>query len=179
MNLADPRRLAISTRLRNAQHLRTSDALLHTLEFHQFPGLQSALVCPPLYLEWSPLELVSMADLFRDGSASPTDLPNIRLSARSMVRAHPGGSFTKLANGPSPGAFHNILRAETYAVLVALRITIRVNLFVDNSTVVNHLNRLLLTGFDPFQWAAGPDVDLWSAIAAEVIKPPSRVHNYH
>ena len=125
---------------------------------------------------WTPLELIPTADLFTDGSASPTDLPNVRLSAWSVVLRHPGGSFSLLANGPSAGPFHNILRAETYEVLMALRTTIRVHLFVDNSTVVNLLNRLLFHGFDPFQWVAGPDVDLWAAIAAEVIsRPPQSI----
>ena len=55
-------------------------------------------------------------------------------------------------------------------------LTFRVNLFIDNSTVVMHLCRLLKVGFDPFVWASGPDTDLWSALAAEIIsRPPGMI----
>ena len=125
---------------------------------------------------WFPPKLIPSADVFTDGSASPTDLPNVRLSAWSTVLAHQDGTFSCLASGPSPGPFHNILRAETYAILVALRTVIRIHLFVDNSTVVNSLHRLLNVGFDPYHWVSGPDVDLWAAIAAEVItRPPQSI----
>ena len=118
---------------------------------------------------WCPDVILSSADLFTDGSASPTDLPNVRLSAWAVIQACPDGTIVKVASGPTPGPLHNILRTETYAALVALRSAVRVNLFIDNSTVVSHLHRLLTGGFDPFIWTSGPDTDLWSALAAEII----------
>ena len=131
----------------------------------------------PGHLEpWRPDMILPSADLFTDGSASPTDLPNVRLSAWAVVRANPNGTMVDVASGPTPGPVHNILRAETFAALVALRSAVRVNLFIDNSTVVMHLCRLLTLGFDPFIWASGPDTDLWSALAAEIIsRPPGMI----
>ena len=178
-NCVVPRRLVTSIPLRNAW----LEDVRQLPKYARIPSIPRFTRCTGVPISvfrmedepfeiWASLELVPAADLFTDGSASPTDLPNVRLSAWSVVLAHPGGSFSVLAHGPSPGPFHNILQAETYAVLVALRTTIRVHLFVDNSTVVNLLNRLLFSGFDPFQWVAGPDVDLWAAIAAEVISRP-------
>ena len=97
--------------------------------------------------ESRPAFMIPLASVFTDGSAYPTDLPNPRLSAWSVVVSG-DHSFKLLSSGPAPGPVHTILRAETFAVLWALRSVRDLALFVDNSTVVHGLNSILSHGFD-------------------------------
>ena len=114
----------------------------------------------------------STAAVFTDGSAAPVDLPNARMSSWAVVKSHPLGEMDLVAAGPTPGPVHNILRAETYAVLMALRAVTNVALYVDNSVVVHCLRLILERGFTYFDWESRPDCDLWAAIAAELISRP-------
>ena len=124
---------------------------------------------PPLA---SPLDCVWFA--FTDGSASSSSLPNVRFSSWSVVLSPGEGQpFYPHAKGITPAVLHDIARAETYAVLQALRATVKVCLFVDNRSVVLNLGKILRHGFDLFSWRNQPNLDLWIRIAQEIITRPN------
>ena len=132
----------------------------------------------PLFAEPIPDPLVSSmipaASVFADGSAFPTDLPNPRLSLWSVVVSCDQKTFKPWSNGPTPGPV-NILRAETLAVLYALRSVRDIVLFVDNITVVHGLTSILAHGFDRQCWDSKADVDLWVAIKVKSHVDQARV----
>ena len=114
-----------------------------------------------------------MYHTFTDGSASPPDMPQVRLSSWGMVwtsdfMSPPQGKL----HGITPGPFHTIARAETYAVLQAIRLHTKVTLYVDNQGVVSNLNRILREGYHPMNWRSTPNNDLWALISQCVVTRP-------
>ena len=75
-------------------------------------------------------------------------------------------------HGITPGPFHTIARAETYAVLQAIRLHTKVTLYVDNQGVVSNLNRILREGYHPMNWRSTPNNDLWALISQCVVTRP-------
>ena len=104
-----------------------------------------------------------LSHIFTDGSASPPDLPQIRLSSWGLVWSctHLGSPQGRL-HGITPGPFHTIARADTYAVLQAIRLHARVALYVG---VVNNLRRIIREGYQPMNWRAVPNNDIWLPIS--------------
>ena len=74
--------------------------------------------------------------------------------------------------GITPGPFHTIARAETYAVLQAIRLHTKVKLYVDNQGVVSNLNRILREAYHPMNWRSTPNNDLWALISQCIITRP-------
>ena len=69
---------------------------------------------------------------FNDGSAFAPNLPRVRISGWSVVRACEE-QFAEIASGLTSGGVHNIAMAETMAVLKGLEAVNMVDLFCDNS----------------------------------------------
>ena len=65
-----------------------------------------------------------------------------------------------LCAGVAPGQFHDIIRAETFGVLVCLEHTWTCHTHCDNQGVVNMLQGVLKTPFDPLTFRAQPNYDL-------------------
>ena len=82
------------------------------------------------------------------------------------------GSYDSDLERHYPGAVHNILRAETFALYQVLRFANRPDVYIDNSTVVFHANEVLTHGFHPSSWESRADGDLWSLVAAEMVSTP-------
>ncbi|CAE7685124.1 petJ, partial [Symbiodinium sp. CCMP2456] len=100
--------------------------------------------------------------LFTDGS---TDGGNaIPRSAWSVVMMEPG-SFDNavVQSGPLPGKQSNY-RAELFAALAAIHSSPSATLYIDNSSVVQGLQRLQKDGWDLFYWAKNTEVELWSLL---------------
>ena len=111
--------------------------------------------------------------LFTDGSANPSALPNVRLSSWALVVAHTiYGDFQPRLSGITPGPWHSIARAETYAVLVAIQSFRNLHIICDNKGVVTRLRFLLANPFLPLKWRGHPNFDLWSQIAQLIITRP-------
>ena len=68
--------------------------------------------------------------------------------------------------------FHTIARAETFAVLQALRIHAQEILYVDNSGVVSNVKRILRQGYHPLAWRTVPNNDVWPPIAQTIVSRP-------
>ena len=101
---------------------------------------------------------------FTDGSASPQIYHRLD-SLHGVWCGHAPGSPQGKLHGITPGPFHTIARAETYAVLQAIRLHARVALYVDNQGVVSNLRRILREGYQPMNWRAVPNNDIWLPIA--------------
>ena len=72
--------------------------------------------------------------LFTDGSAYPANLPEVRTASWAVWSQEHG---RLLASGYLPGRNHTINRAELFAVIQALRITLCLTIFTDSSYVVD------------------------------------------
>ena len=108
-----------------------------------------------------------------DGSANPSAMPNVRLSSWAFVVSHsPLGKFHPWASGVTPGPWHTIARAETFAVLAALECFRSVHIICDNKGVVSRLRFLLSNPFLPLKWRGHPNSDLWNLIAHLIISRP-------
>ena len=108
-----------------------------------------------------------------DGSANPSAMPNVRLSSWAFVVSHsPLGKFHPWASGVTPGSWHTIARAETFAVLAALECFRSVHIICDNKGVVSRLRFLLSNPFLPLKWRGHPNSDLWNSIAHLIISRP-------
>ena len=116
---------------------------------------------------------------FTDGSADPSNLPNVRLSSWSVVQSETMGMVSEVISGIMPGPLHNILRAETFALLQVLRLCCEADIYIDNSTVVLYANDMIRNGFRPALWESKADGDLWALIASElVLRSPDSIHVY-
>ena len=82
------------------------------------------------------------------------------------------GPISNVSSGITPGPLHNILRAETFALLQTPRLPTAADVYIDNSTVVYDANDILTHGFQMSKWEGRADGDLWSLIAAELISRP-------
>ena len=111
-----------------------------------------------------------------DGSAGPSDLPNVRNTTWAAVAATQEGSpFYPLAAGVTPGQFHDICRTETFGVLICLEYTRACHIHCGNQGVVNMLPKILHTPFDPFLFRA-PNYDLGLRIShLSWSRPPNLV----
>ena len=115
--------------------------------------------------------------LFTDGSASPPDMANMRVSSWAVVAAHQsGGNLSPLCAGITPGPFHDISGAETFAVLACMEHTMSCHMHFDNQGVVSMLQRILASQFDPFTFRTHPNYDLWLRISQLLLsRPPGLV----
>ena len=137
---------------------------------------------PWVPLQWPqppvPVSATQWSHIFTDGSASPPEFPGIRLSSWSVIACHETGvQYFDIISGLTPGYVHNIARAETYAILQALRQANKCVLYVDNQSVVNNLGKICLSGFNPLVWRGHPNFDLWLKIANIVVsRGPEAIH---
>ena len=100
-------------------------------------------------------------------------MPNVRLSSWAFVVSHsPFGKFHPWASGVTPGPWHTIARAETFAVLAALECFRSVHIICDSKGVVSRLRFLLSNPFMPLKWRGHPNFDLWNLIAHLIISRP-------
>ena len=111
--------------------------------------------------------------VFTDGSANPSSLPNVRLSSWAFCIADTWlGEVRPYLAGITPGSYHDISRAETYAVLASLESFALVTIFCDNQGVVQVLSKILQGTFDFFQLRGHPNIDLWERIYHLVLTRP-------
>ena len=115
-----------------------------------------------------PFQSMERQRVLTDGSAFAPNLPRVRISGWSVVRACKD-QFVQTASGLTSGGVHNIARAETMAVLKGLEVFTIVDLFCDNSGVVRRLEQILQHGFDFVSWRSHANVDLWSKVAAQIV----------
>ena len=89
--------------------------------------------------------------VFTDGSVNPPALPHVRFSSWAIsCSSKLGGDFAPWAAGITPGHFHDISRAETYAILACLETMGKCQIYCDNQGVVQVLSAILEVGFDAF-----------------------------
>ena len=86
--------------------------------------------------------------VFTDGSADPNPTPKCQIELLGSCVRNTLGTLKEVASGLSPGAWHNVLRAEPFAVLVALQVYLSPQLYVDNAAVVGNRRMLLEQGLD-------------------------------
>ena len=67
--------------------------------------------------------------------------------------------------GFTPGLVHIIARAETYAVLQAIKLPPACDLYVDNQGVCLNLHRINKSGYQPLEWKTQVNGDLWMQIS--------------
>ena len=112
------------------------------------------------------------AIFFTDGSASPPEYAGVRISTWSVVHAKADSTFHKVSAGSTPGFVHTIARAETYAVLQAIRSSPACDIYVDNQGVFLNLNRICSDGYKPLDWKNQVNGDLWRQISQAVLTKP-------
>ena len=130
---------------------------------------------PPTH--WTFTANTDLYYIFTDGSASPPALPHIRCSSWAVSCSSTfGGDFVPWAAGITPGHFHDISRAETYAILACLETIGKCHIYCDNQGVVQVLSDILETGFDVFRYRSHPNFDLWVRVHHLLItRPPGSV----
>ena len=162
-------------------HLRTMHKyrpLQHASTFTKCTGIPDAPgPLPRPSVDFRPLGFNANHDpiiVCTDGSACPSDLPNVRVSTTwvAVAATQVGGPFYPLCAGVTPGQFRDIIRAETFGVLVCLEHTRACDIHCDNQGVVHMLPRILKTPFDPFTFRAHPKHDLWLRISHLVWSRP-------
>ena len=94
-----------------------------------------------------------------------------------MVQSGTMEMVSEVTSGLTPGPLHNILRAETFALLQVLRLCCEADIYIDNSAVVLYANDILRNGFRPAHWESKADGDLWTLTASELVsRPPNARH---
>ena len=170
-------------RCQKTQHIRNMpkyQPLKHASIFTRCTGIPTGHQLTRHSLEFHPHSFNANQQpvvICTDGSAGPSDLPNIRISTWGVVLANTHGSpFYPLATGVTPGHFHDICRAETFGVLVSLEYNRACQIHCDNQSVVTMFQQLLRTPFDPFLYRAHPNLDLWLRISHLLwTRPPNLV----
>ena len=110
------------------------------------------------------------AFIFTDGSASPPELPQARLSSWSVVAARDKlAPIYTIVSGLTPGIYHDICRAETFAVLQAVMAFQGGIIFCDNASVVATWNNILSSNLDMFTLRGHPNYDLWTQIISLLV----------
>ena len=154
------------------QHLRAKPENLCLASVHPFTRC-TRIPCSssqwPLY-ETHELRHLALLDtershIFTDGSAFAPNLPRIRISGLTVS----GGGFVEFSFGLTAGGVRNIARAETMAVSKTLQIGTILEIYCDESRVVQNLTSILGHGFHFINWRSHPTADLWCKIAACVI----------
>ena len=114
---------------------------------------------------------------FTDGSASPPEYASVRISTWSVVHATPNTSaFHKGLARLTPGLVRTIARAETYAVLQAIKLSPACDLYVDNQGVCLNMLRINQSGYQPLEWKNQVNGDLWVEISQVIAsKPPGAI----
>ena len=72
--------------------------------------------------------------LFTDGSAYPANMPEVRTASWAVWSQEQG---KVLASGYLPGQNHTVNRAELYAIIQALRMTLCLTVFTDSAYAVD------------------------------------------
>ena len=122
----------------------------------------------------SPTAFSGRCTFFTDGSASPPEYASVRISTWSVVLATPGESvFHKVLAGLTPGMVHTIARAETDAVLQAVKLSPACDLYVDNQGVCINLQRINHSGYAPLEWKSQVNGDLRMEISQVVASKPA------
>ena len=131
---------------------------------------------------WSPWEssnqqqpsvhIPGRAIFFTDGSASPPEYAGVRNSTWSVVHAKADSTFNKVSAGLTPGYVHTIARAETYAVLQAIRSSSACDIYVDNQGVFLNLRRICSDGYKALDWKQQANGGLWRQISQAVLTKP-------
>ena len=110
------------------------------------------------------------AFIFTDGSASPPELPQARLSSWSAVAARDKlAPIYIIVSGLTPGIYHDICRAETFTVLQAVMAFQGGIIFCDNASVVATWNNILSSNLDMFTLRGHPNYDLWTQIISLLV----------
>ena len=68
------------------------------------------------------------------------------------------GNFSLFASGITPGSWHTIARAETFALLAALQSFRLIYIAGDSRGVVSGVQSLLRKPFDPLKWRGHPNL---------------------
>ena len=140
----------------------------------EIPSMPSPLPSPTgMQPRWTFRANSSRVFVFTDGSANPPSMPNIRMSSWAVAMSTSYLSCPHCwVSGPTPGRYHDISRAETYAVLACLETLASCHIYCDNQGVVQVMTQLLQGKFDPFTFRGHPNLDLWLRIHQLLITRP-------
>ena len=131
---------------------------------------------------WEPWSCPSgTVDMFSDGTCIDPQIPSVRLTAWAVVIRGPGtwqdSQFPPLATGGVPGQWQTIYRAETMALLSALRyastISNPVRIWGDNASVLRKARSLHMQQRQVRR--TDNDHDLWEVIQQLLLALGSRV----
>ena len=173
----------IVLRCPKTQHIRDMpkyQALQHTSTFTRCTGIPTGHPLTRSSVDFKPHTFNANTEpriICTDGSAGPSDLPNVRVSMwAAVVATSQSSAFSPLAAGVTPGQFHDICRAETFGVLVCLEYNRACHIHCDNQGVVTMFQKVLAAPFSPFQFRAHPNYDLWLRISHLLwTRPPNLV----
>ena len=182
-NASEAGQCHVVLRCPKTQHIRDLpkyQALQHASTFTRCTGIPTGHPLTRSSVDFKPHSFNANTEpiiLCTDGSAGPSDLPNVRISVwAAVVATAQGSTFSPLAAGITPGQFHDICRAETFGVLVCLEYNRACHIHCDNQSVVTMFQKVLAAPFSPFQFRAHPNYDLWLRISHLLwTRPPNLV----
>ena len=99
--------------------------------------------------------------IFTDGSANLPGFPKVCRSSWAFVFSSTYlGNFQTGLSGIVPGNIHDICRAETFAVYMAIASSQQCHTYCDNSSVVATFRHIQNHCWDGFKWRSHPNQDL-------------------